>query len=226
MPDTPAVRISVWSDDGYPSCDLELPVLDRLQTELRDQVAVDWRSFELRHEPVPTRDRNGVHPHRVRAQSVTPTAAQRSMVLHPAPVQPRSRKALEAAEFARAANRFDPLHRGLFEDGRDIGDSEVLADIADTLGPDTQDRRGVLATSRHTQKVLSDQQLAHEIGISDVPALLSGVDDKGTLVRGVQPYEVVRNAVERARRAGPVAAQESSPPDREAKEQTCQPPRF
>jgi predicted DsbA family dithiol-disulfide isomerase len=111
MASTSPARISVWSDYVCPFCYLELPVLVRLQAEHAEEVEIDWRAFELRPEPAPTLDPNGDYLHRVWNQSVYPMAEQRGMVLRLPPVQPRSRKAFEAAEFAREVGRFDPMNR-------------------------------------------------------------------------------------------------------------------
>ena len=59
MSDNATVRVAVWSDYVCPFCYLELPVLERLQTELDGQVVVDWKAFELRPNPVPTLDPDG-----------------------------------------------------------------------------------------------------------------------------------------------------------------------
>ena len=202
MASTSPARISVWSDYVCPFCYLELPVLDRLQAEHAEEVEIDWRAFELRPEPAPTLDPKGDYLHRVWNQSVYPMAEQRGMVLRLPPVQPRSRKAFEAAEFAREVGRFDPMNRALFkaffEDGQDLADVEVLLGIGRSVGLDAEALHQALSEGRHTSKVLADQQLAHEIGISGVPALLINVGDRGILISGAQPYEVVERALEQA----------------------------
>ena len=202
MTSATAVRISVWSDYVCPFCYLELPVLDRLQAERGGQVEIDWRAFELRPEPEPTIDPNGEYLHRVWNQSVYPMAEQRGMVLRLPPVQPRSRKALEAAEFARGVGRFDPMNRALFkaffEDGQDLANLDVLLQVGRSIKLDPEALRLALAEGRHTRKVLADQQLARELGISGVPALLFSAGEKGIMVSGAQPYEAVEHALEEA----------------------------
>src|ERR671938_233197 len=139
MSTEPEVRISVWSDYVCPFCYLELPVLDRLAAEL-DGCEIDWRAFELRPEPEPTLDPDGEYLHRVWNQAVYPIARQRGMTLKLPPVQPRSRKAFEAAEHARDRGRFDEMHealfRAFFQGGRDLADIAVLEDITRPLGLD------------------------------------------------------------------------------------------
>jgi predicted DsbA family dithiol-disulfide isomerase len=201
MPDNPAIRISVWSDYVCPFCYLELPVLDRLRAE-REGLTTDWRAFELRPEPVPTLDPDGAYLHRVWRQSVYPMADQRGLALRLPPVQPRSRKALEAAEAAREAGLFEPMHRGLFHaffvDGRDIGSTEVLVDVGRSAGLAEDALRQALASGRHTAKVLADRALAQEIGVSGVPALVIQGRGGAALLSGAQPYEAVRAALDEA----------------------------
>src|SRR3569623_2095405 len=88
-------------------------------------IEVRWREFLLRPEPLPTLDPAGDYLRYTWARVVYPMAAQRDMTLHLPPVQPRSRKALELAAYARAQGHFDAVHRALlrafFEEGRDIG---------------------------------------------------------------------------------------------------------
>jgi len=202
---SPIVRISVWSDYVCPFCYLELPELDTLKHEMGEDLEVDWRAFELRPQPEPTLDPDGAYLHRVWNASVYPMAAERRMVLKLPPVQPRSRKALEAAEFARGRGRFDEVHRALFraffEEGRDIGDVAVLLDIGEAAGLDRAELEHFLTTGAHEDKVLADQDLARRLGIGGVPALLVQVDEQGYLLNGAQPHASIRAAVEHALRA-------------------------
>jgi predicted DsbA family dithiol-disulfide isomerase len=197
------VQISVWSDYVCPFCYLEMPVLDRLRQEYGDRIAVDWRAFELRPEPVPTLDPDGEYLHRVWNQSVYPMAQERGLRLTLPPVQPRSRKAFEAAEHARDHGRFDEMHealvRAFFQDGRDLADVAVLADVAASVALSPDALRADLEAGRYTAKVLDDQRLAQELGIAGVPALLIRQSDRNArplLISGAQPYEAVASVIE------------------------------
>jgi predicted DsbA family dithiol-disulfide isomerase len=197
-----SVRILVWSDYVCPFCYLERPVLERVQGELGHGVEIDWRSFELRPEPEPTLDPNAEYLHRVWNQSVYPMAQERGMVMKLPPVQPRSRKAHEAAEFARQAGQLDAMNNALFkaffEDGRDLADIEVLIDIGQAVGLDAGELREALTSGRYEQRVIEDQQLARQIGISGVPALIVTAGAQAYLVSGAQPYEAVKDVIARA----------------------------
>jgi predicted DsbA family dithiol-disulfide isomerase len=172
---TPALRIDVWSDYVCPFCYLELPVLDALKAQLDGPLEIEWHAFELRPEPVPTLEPAGEYLTRVWAQSVYPMAAARQMTLRLPPVQPRSRLAFEAAEFARDAGRGEAMHRAIFkaffEEGRDIGAVEVLAGIAGSLGLDGEALRAALREHRYTGRVVADESRAAELGIRAVPML-------------------------------------------------------
>lgn len=176
MTATPRVRLDVWSDYVCPFCYLELPQLARLQEEFGDQLAIEWHAFELRPEPTPTLDPAGDYLRRTWDRAVYPMAAEYGMVLRLPPVQPRSRLALEAAEFAREQDRFDAFHlavfQAFFEEGRDIGELDVLLDLARRTGLDSEALRVSLARGDHTDVVLHAEDRAEALGITAVPTLL------------------------------------------------------
>ena len=201
----PTLRVDVWSDYVCPFCYLEMPVLEQLRRERDGQVTISWRAFELRPEPVPTLDPDGEYLHRVWGQSVYPMARERGMALRLPPVQPRSRKAFEAAAFAGEAGRFDTMHealfRAFFEHGRDIGEVAVLQEIGASVGLDP-DRLGAdLTEGRRTAGVLEDECAAAAIGITGVPAMVlsrPGGGERAYLLSGAVPYAALAEAVERA----------------------------
>ena len=199
-------RIEVWSDYVCPFCYLELPVLARLARAPSTPVEVIWRAFELRPDPEPTLDPDGAYLHRVWNASVYPMARERGMVLKLPPVQPRSRKAFEAAAFARDRGTFAAMHEGLFraffEHGRDLADVDVLADVATGVGLAADELREALGAGRYTPAVVEDQKRASSIGFTGVPAMLLQVPGaRPVLVSGAQPYEVLEQCLD-PRRAG------------------------
>jgi predicted DsbA family dithiol-disulfide isomerase len=197
------IRIDVWSDYVCPFCYLELPALQRLQQQFGDQLRVVWRAFELRPDPKPTLDPDGEYLHTTWNRSVYPLAEQRGMRLKLPPVQPRSRLALEAAAFADSHGRFAAMHealfRGFFEQGRDIGDIEVLCAIASEAGLDPGALRQALQDGRHTAEVLDDERLAHSLGVSGVPILFlrqaEAPWEQALPLRGAVPYDTIELAV-------------------------------
>lgn len=170
------VHLDVWSDYVCPFCYLEEPVLTRMREEFGDQLAVRWRAFELRPDPVPTLPPNGEYLVNIWERAVYPMARERGMKLKLPPVQPRSRLALEAAEFAREQGKFEALHaaifRAFFEDGRDIGEMDTLLELGENCGLERAALEKALTTHEFRERVVADEELSSELGISGVPAML------------------------------------------------------
>ena len=189
-------RITVFSDYVCPFCYLEEPDLARAREEYGEAVEVDWRAYELRPDPVPTLDPDGDYLHRVWNASVYPMAKSLGMKLRLPPVQPRSRKALEAVEYAREEDKFDEMHtalfRAFFESGEDIGREDVLLEVGVSVGLDRERLRAALEEGRYTEKVLADERLARRLGVDSVPTMFVGPADgsleEAEVITGVQPY--------------------------------------
>jgi predicted DsbA family dithiol-disulfide isomerase len=176
MKTPPQVLIDVWSDYVCPFCYLQVPSIDRLQAAFGDRVRIVWRAYELRPDPKPTLEPAGQYLRTTWERSVYPMAAERGMTLKLPPVQPRSRKAHEAAEFAESHQRFHAMHealfRAFFEQGRDIGDIDVLCDIGRSVELDPNALRTALTDERYLALVMDDELLAVDLGVSAVPLML------------------------------------------------------
>jgi predicted DsbA family dithiol-disulfide isomerase len=159
-----------------------------------------WRAFELRPDPVPTLDPNGDYLHRVWASSVYPLAEHLGVDIKLPPVQPRSRRAHEAAQWARRRGKFreynDALFRALFQRGEDIGNADVLTRIASDIGLEGDDLREALDKDLHLENVLADEQEAKKLGLRGVPAFVA---NRKIALSGVQSLESLQKFVEHAR---------------------------
>jgi predicted DsbA family dithiol-disulfide isomerase len=211
MKTPPQVLIDVWSDYVCPFCYLQLPLIDRLRAAYGDRIKIVWRAFELRPDPKPTPDPAGEYLRTTWAKSVYPMAAERGMKLKLPPLQPRSRKAHEAAEFAETHMRFNAMHealfRAFFEQGRDIGAIDVLCDIAASVELDRNALRQALIEDRYLPLVVDDERLALDLGISAVPFMLARPGDtpwrQAVPLQGAVPYETMQAAVQRLLDAPP-----------------------
>ena len=116
------------------------------------------------------------------------------------PSQPRSRRAHEAAHWARSLGRFDDYNaavfRAFFERGEDIGSGDVLAQLAAGAGLDPEGLRAALERREFEPGVIADEREAAELGVSGVPAFVA---DRRLALSGVQTLEGLRELVERAR---------------------------
>jgi len=203
---TAQIRIDVWSDYVCPFCYLEQPVLRRIARQYQGKVVLEWRAFELRPEPVPTLDPDCEYLHAIWNRAVYPMAHTRGMKLRLPPIQPRSRRAFEAAEFARAHGRFADMHealfRAFFQEGLDLGSLSVLLQVGAGVGLHTETLRRALETGQRAAKVVQDEKLAYEIGITGVPTMVLSRPGKTpeieSMLAGAQPLELVQEQVERA----------------------------
>ena len=88
----------------------------------------------------------------------------------------------------------DALFRAYFVEGRNIGDPEVLLQIAESVGLPADQAREVLAKRTFKTAVDADWQKSREYGVTGVPTFVAG----GRGVVGAQPYEVLEQLVKAA----------------------------
>jgi len=102
-----------------------------------------------------------------------------------------SRLAQELAKWADSQPGFEGVHQALyrayFVEGRNIGDLEVLLDIASSVGLPEDQARTILVERTFRDLVDQDWQKARRYGITGVPSFVAD----GTKVVGAQPYDVL-----------------------------------
>lgn len=97
---------------------------------------------------------------------------------------------------APEANRgalLDALYAAYFEFGRDVGDLDVLVDVAEGL--DAAETRAQLAGDAGTAEVLADVEFARQVGISGVPFFI--FNDR-LAFSGAQPPDVILRVLRQA----------------------------
>ena len=201
------IALDVWSDYVCAFCYLELPVLHRLQREHDAALAIRWHAFELHPEPEPMGDPACEAACAAWARSVEPLAAERGVSLRRPALRPRSRRAQEAAEFAREAGRFDAMHRALFEAyferGEDIGSLEVLVRVGRRAGLPEKALRAALKDGHCIARVLDDEREAAGLGTCGTPLLVLRAAgeplEDGAALSGAHAYETIAAAVARLR---------------------------
>ena len=101
-----------------------------------------------------------------------------------------------AQELAKAFDSLrDALYKAYFEDSRNIGDVEVLVDVATANGIPEEDARRVLTERTHKAAVDADWALARQFGITGVPSFIAG----GNKLVGAHPYETLERLIEAAK---------------------------
>ncbi len=90
------------------------------------------------------------------------------------------------------------IFRAFFEEGRDMGQKEVLLDLGESCGLERDVLERALTSGQYRQQVLKDEALAGELG-SGVPAMLLRKDDEpleaARHLTGAQPEAILRSAI-------------------------------
>ena len=123
--------------------------------------------------------------------------AETRLAYNPPPdVVPNSRAALRLTELARDRGLHDRMHDRLMDafwaEGRNLGDHDVLRDVAREVGLVDDEVESVLAGDGYLDRVEASTREAQGLGITGIPAwILEG----RLLLLGAQPREVFEQAV-------------------------------
>lgn len=114
-----------------------------------------------------------------------------------------SRRALGAAEFAREHGKFEEMHHALFKahwegTGR-LEDIDDLVRIGRSAGLDGDELRRAVEERRYDPVIDEQREIASSVGIEAIPAHIFG---RRYLVLGAQPYEALKQVVERLQSQG------------------------
>lgn len=210
------MKVEIWSDVACPWCHVGKRRFEAAMAEFphREQVDVEWRSFELDPSAVSTTDGDqSDYADRLASKYGTTREGAQQML--------DTMTAAAAAEgldfrFDRAmkANTFDAhqvihlagergvqdavkerLLRAYFAEGAAVGDQAVLARLAGEAGLDTDEVRDALAEQRYAAAVRADEAEASALGITGVPFF---VIDRIYAVSGAQPPEQILAALQQA----------------------------
>jgi predicted DsbA family dithiol-disulfide isomerase len=88
----------------------------------------------------------------------------------------------------------DALYKAYFVDARNIGDPEVLVELAQSVGLPAEEARAVLIERRFKDAVDADWAKSHRYGVTGVPTFVAGRYG----VVGAQPYEVLEQLLDKA----------------------------
>jgi predicted DsbA family dithiol-disulfide isomerase len=88
----------------------------------------------------------------------------------------------------------DVLFRAYFADARNIGDPEVLVEIAASVGLPAAQAREVIEKRTHKAAIDADWEKSHRYGVTGVPTFVIGSNG----VVGAQPYEALEALVKQA----------------------------
>jgi predicted DsbA family dithiol-disulfide isomerase len=163
---------------------------------------VTWLPFELHPEaPIEGIPREAYFG-RARSQQIhsylDSVAEQVGLTMHHRDVIINSRRALGAAEFARENGKFAEMHHALLKEHWELGgrleDIDDLVRIGTDVGLDSSELRNAIEENRYAEVIDEHRRVASSVGIDAIPAHIFG---QRYLVLGAQPYEVLKQVVER-----------------------------
>jgi predicted DsbA family dithiol-disulfide isomerase len=206
------MKIEIFSDVACPWCYVAKRRLEHaLETfEHRDEVEIVWRSFELAPD-MPSRVPYTSAEELIHVKGVTPEEAQRridnlthlgaslGLEMHFDIVKLfNTRKALQLIHYAETLGKQggmkERLFRANFTEGRELGDINVLVEMAADIGLDPVVAREVLETDRYRDAVIADEQQAKAIGVQ-IPYMNFGGKQ---VVTGAKRTEILRAALDQA----------------------------
>jgi predicted DsbA family dithiol-disulfide isomerase len=165
-------------------------------------VNVTWLPFELHPEAPPEGIPRDAYFGRARSLQVRSylqeVAEQVGLEMRPRDVIINSRRALGAAEFAREQGKFNEMHRALFKaHWQQTGKLEEIDDlvrIGTEVGLDAEQLKSAIEEGRYEEVIDENRQIATSAGINGIPAHVFG---RRYLVMGAQPYEVLKQVVDK-----------------------------
>ncbi len=197
--------VTVYTDYVCPFCLLAEQVLSDAIGD-RD-VSISWRAFELRPEPAPTLRPEDPYLPTVWTRSVYPLAERLGVPIRLPSIspQPRTAKAFELLAMAQDKGLDHPYSmrvlRAFFQEDRDIGDPEILIELAADAGLDPNEARQALEIGAYVERHRGALRHAREdMAITSVPTIVVGE----RIFRGTPPLDELRQAIDQLERSGGV----------------------
>ncbi|WP_425050631.1 DsbA family oxidoreductase [Psychromarinibacter sp. S121] len=203
------VKLDIISDPICPWCYIGKTNLDRALEKIGDHpFEIEWHPFQLNPEmPAGGMDRTEYLEHKfggrdgaVKAYAPVVEAAEKAGLNIDFAGIKRTPSTLDAhrlIHWAGLEGRQTPivsaLFRAYFNEGRDVGDIDVLADIADSNGLDASMIRQLLQGDADRDEIRGRDAWAREHGVTGVPTFVVG---QRHAVPGAQPPELWVQVIE------------------------------
>lgn len=191
-------QIKIYSDYVCPYCYLGEQILEEVKRENPNlDIQVEWKPFELRPYPTPTLKPEDEYLPRVWRQSVYPMAAQLGVAIKLPSIspQPYTNLAFEGFQYAREQGKGEEYTNRMFEaffkEDKDLGDIEVLTQLAREVGLDQDEYRQALESRKYKEAHQNELEQSYKLGIQAVPTFYIG----GQYYPGVLPKEQLKRII-------------------------------
>lgn len=112
-------------------------------------------------------------------------------------VIPKSRRALEATEYARELGKFEAFHqlvwRKFYGEGKDLGSWELLRSVADEVGLDADEMESKTESGMYAAIIDTHLRELAALGGTGVPLFIF---DQKYAVIGLQPYAAFQEVMD------------------------------
>ena len=109
-----------------------------------------------------------------------------------------SRLVLMASEYARDRNKYEVFHQNIFHayftESLDIGNSDVIAAVAEKSGLDAKEMLAAAKDGRYASRLDEARREGQLLGLTGIPLFI--VNNKYKIV-GAQPIEVFRDFIDK-----------------------------
>jgi predicted DsbA family dithiol-disulfide isomerase len=202
-------RITIYSDYVCPFCYLGRRSLAEYQDGREEELRIDWQPYDLRagkrnpdgtidHDVDDGKDESYYEQAKKNVRRLQEEYGADEMELDLAtevdslPAQLVSVAVREQYDHETWLDFDEAVFAALWHDGRDIGDADVLVDLADDVGVDEADVREALADDERRSALRDQFREAREAKITGVPTFVYD----GRAARGAVPPEQLQRLVE------------------------------
>jgi len=198
------MKVEIWSDIMCPFCYIGKRRFEEALAEFDypEDIRVEWKSFQLQPDLQTQPDKNMTeHLAQTKGWSLEQTTQMQQRLTDMAAevglefnfdnaVLANSFNAHRLAHFAQSQNKGNEAEEALFKahftDGKNIDDFEVLTELAEDIGLDTEEARRILESDRYAEAVKEDIRESRKVGVQGVPFF---VYNRKYAISGAQPTE-------------------------------------
>ncbi|WP_353103362.1 DsbA family oxidoreductase [Myroides odoratus] len=208
------MKVEIWSDVMCPFCYVGKKHFENALAQLpfKDKIEVEWKSFQLdptlpvegasestldylvKRKGMPKEQIEGMMHHLDQSGAAVGIEFRQDIAI---PVNTfRAHRLIHLAQSHGKGNEMEEaLFFAHFTAGKNVGDLDVLTDLATSIGLNKEEVVALLQSEEQTQEVKNDIEEAQALGISGVPFF---VVDRKYGISGAQPIDTFAEALTQA----------------------------
>ncbi|MDR0224679.1 MAG: DsbA family oxidoreductase [Myroides odoratus] len=208
------MKVEIWSDVMCPFCYVGKKHFENALAQLpfKDKIEVEWKSFQLdptlpvegasestldylvKRKGMPKEQIEGMMHHLDQSGAAVGIEFRQDIAI---PVNTfRAHRLIHLAQSHGKGNEMEEaLFFAHFTAGKNVGDLEVLTELATSIGLNKEEVVALLQSDEQTQEVKNDIEEAQALGISGVPFF---VVDRKYGISGAQPIDTFAEALTQA----------------------------